>query len=69
MNVKVTDSRDNKVYVGKLTTNIQIGQPIEVLLADGKHELHITNILRCLSSDGKYYIVDGDGIKFTLLLQ
>ena len=70
MRVKVIDSRDKKEYVGNLTTSIQIGSPAKVLLADGQHELCIVNVKGWLhGSTNKYYIVDGNGIRFTMIFQ
>jgi hypothetical protein len=69
MNCKLIDSRNQKVYTGRLTTGITVGQPVKVLLADGKHEFHIASIRRCLYVGTKYYLVDGNGIRFTIVLQ
>lgn len=69
MNCKLIDSRTKKTYTGKLATNITIGLPIKVLLADGKNEFHILNIKRCMCVGPKYYIIDKNDIRFTLILQ
>lgn len=69
MNCKLTDSRDKKVYAGRLTTNITLGQPVKVLLADGKHEFHISSVKRCLFVGTRFYLQDAHGIRFTIVLQ
>lgn len=68
MNCKLIDSRNGKEYAGILRTSICVGQPIIVLLADGKHEFKITSIRRCLYVGNRYYIHDQQGIKFTIIL-
>lgn len=70
MKVRVIDSRDKKVYVGDLVTSITIGSPARILLADGKHELNIVSVKGWLhGSTNKYYIIDGNGIRFTVIFQ
>jgi hypothetical protein len=70
MKCKVIDSRDKKEYVGVLRTGIQIGMPAIVALADGKHELNVVNVKGWLHGSGnKYYVIDGNGIRFTFIFQ
>ena len=70
MNCKVIDSRTKKEYVGVLKTGIQLGESTIVLLADGKHELNIVKVKGWLhGSNNKYYVFDGNGIRFTFIFQ
>ena len=65
--VKVIDSRTQKAYTGSLTTPLALGKPARVRLPDGKHELYIVDLKRFLYVGNRYYLVDKNGIKFTLI--
>ncbi len=69
MRCKLIDSRGNKEYTGALLGSIAIGNPIKILLSNGTHEFHISKIKRCLSVGNRYYIIDAQGIRFTLIFQ
>jgi hypothetical protein len=69
MNLKLIDSRNSREYAGALKSSIAIGQPIKILLSNGTHEFHISSIRRCLTVGNKYYVVDNQGIRFTLIFQ
>lgn len=70
MKVKVIDPRNKKEYAGDLRTGIQIGSSAIVTLTGGQHELHIVNVKGWLhGSSNKYYVVDGNGIRFTMIFQ
>jgi len=66
--VKLVDSRNNKVYVGPLTTTIEVGKPVKVALPDGKNEFHVATLRRFMHVGNKYWLIDKNGIKFILII-